>query len=235
MAAAETLDIIGYNGESVPNEFINMGNDAGHLAILFPGLGYTSSLPVLYYPGMMLVDRGADLLQIDYNYMRPELLGSSREEMAARFSADVAAAANAGLARKRYQRVTLIGKSLGTLAMAHLLGSEPRLAGAECIWLTPLITDPALRLPVLRIHPRSIFVIGTDDLHYDPASLADLLDATGGELVAIEGADHSLEIAGDVMGSIGALRTMMLAIAGFLDRGTAARPLYDETCNHGAM
>jgi hypothetical protein len=212
------LDIRGYDGEPVPNTFMTSG-ESRHLAILFPGLSYACMMPVLFYPWKLLLAMGADLLMVEYDYARPDRAGESRETMAARLTADVSAAAAAGLAAGSYERTTLVGKSLGTLAMAHLLGAEPRLPSADCVWLTPLLRDERLRARITGVRPRSLFAIGTADAEYNPAVLGELRDATGGELLIFEGADHGLGVAGDVMTSIEYLAELVRRIAAFTDGG----------------
>ena len=48
-----TLDIRGYRGR-VPNTFIQQEQEARHLAIIYPGLAYNASMPLLYYPARLL-------------------------------------------------------------------------------------------------------------------------------------------------------------------------------------
>jgi len=55
-----------------------------------------------------------------------------------------------------------------------------------------------------RPHP-ALFVVGTSDSHHVPEKLAEAREATGGETLVIENADHSLEIKGDVVESVRAL------------------------------
>jgi hypothetical protein len=59
-------------------------------------------------------------------------------------------------------------------------------------------------------------VVGTADSHYDPVKLAEVQQATGGEAVVIENADHSLEIAGDIVKSIRALEGIIAEMQKFL-------------------
>ena len=49
-------------------------------------------------------------------------------------------------------------------------------------------------------------MVGTADSHYDPAKLAEVQQATAGEVMVIENADHSLEIAGDTFNLFGSLK-----------------------------
>lgn len=216
MYELKTLPIIGHDGEPLPHAFIRHENETKHLAILFPGLGYTSAMPLLFYAGDLLVDLGADLLRVDYDYSESAARGGSTEELIQGVMADSTAAGNAALAEREYERITLIGKSLGTVAVAHLLVTNARFRTADCIWLTPLLKDERLREAICRTAPRSLFVIGTADHHYKQDSLDQVLEATAGTPVVIEGADHGMEIEHDVFRSIDTLASIIRAIKNFL-------------------
>jgi hypothetical protein len=176
-------------------------------------------MPVLYYPRRLLLERGADVLVVEYDYRgRADFRMPRDPERDRWFFDDVAAACGAGLGqRPYYSGVTLVGKSLGTLAMGYLLMEDARLSRARCVWLTPLLRDDRLRAQMRRARGHSLFVIGTADSHYDPAYLEEVRLASGGESVVIEGADHSLEVEGDTIGSIHAVEQTVRAIQQFLD------------------
>lgn len=205
------LQIPGYQGRPVPNSFVRQEQETRHLAFVFPGVGYNGSMPLLYYPARMLTGQGADVLRVDYDYRRMD--PGVREGA---FAADVTAAWQAGLAERPYERVTLIGKSLGTLALGHLLATVPDPPPLRSIWLTPLFGDERLRRQALQVRHPAFFAAGTADAHHDAQALAAVQEATGGEALVIEGANHSLELEGDAIGSIHILERVMRAIQAFL-------------------
>lgn len=212
-----TLQISGYQGEPVPNTFFQQGGATDHIAIVLPGVRYTCHMPLLYYPTRLLLSMGADVLWVEYTYdQRPGFRALSEAERERWFITDVTAACHTALAQRPYRQVTLVGKSLGTLAMGHLLTADPQLAQAQAIWLTPLLRNERLRAQIRQSKARSLFVIGSADGHYDPASLAEVRAATGGETLVIDGADHSLEIEGDLWRSLQALEQVLRAIQAFL-------------------
>ncbi len=59
-------------------------------------------------------------------------------------------------------------------------------------------------------------MVGMADSHYDPAKLAEVQQATAGEVMVIENADHSLEITGDIVQSIQVLEGIIGEIQKFL-------------------
>ncbi len=217
MYSFTTLDIRGYRGEPVPHTFLRQEDEARHLGIIFPGWGYTADRPVLYYPGLLLLQQGADLLRVEYNYARrPEYLALPAEERERWLIADVTAALDAGLAQRPYEEITLVGKSIGTAAMGQLLAADPRLQEARAIWLTPLLREERLLEQIQHWGGRSIFVAGTADPHYSAPHLEEAVAATRGRQLRIEGADHSLEIAGSVAQTVEAMQKVVQALERFL-------------------
>lgn len=217
MYSFRMLQITGYRAEPVPNTFHRQDDEARHVAILLPGVAYTCQMPLLYYPTRLLLALGADVLWVEYaHHRRADFLALSDSERERWFITDVSAACQAALAQRPYQQITLIGKSMGTLAMGHLLTSDARLVQARAIWLTPLLRNSRLRAQIQQSKPRSLFVIGTADSHYDPAHLAEMQKATGGDVSVIDRGDHSLEIEGDIWRSLQAIEQVMRAIQVFL-------------------
>jgi hypothetical protein len=213
MYSSTTLDIRGHRDDAVPNTFFAQDSETHHLAFVFPGLSYTTHMPVLYYPRRLLLERGADVLLVEYDYREQANLRMPRDpERDHWFFDDVAAACGAGLGQRPYSGVTLVGKSLGTLAMGYLLTEGTRLPQAQCVWLMPLLRNDRLRAQMRRARGHSLFVIGTAAGHYDPAYLDEVRLASGGESVVIQGADHSLEIKGDTVGSIRAVEQTIRAM-----------------------
>lgn len=210
------LEVAGHRGNPVPNTFLRQRGETAHLAVVLPGAGYTCQMPLLYYPTRLLLGAGADVLWVEYAYLgQAAFRALPDDEQERRFFADVEAALRTGGAQRSYARLTLVGKSLGTLAMGHLLGA--RAAGAaggraDAVWLTPLLRNERLRRQIGEHRPPSCIVIGTADPHYDPALLDEVRVATGGAAVVVNGADHSLEVAGDVRRSLQALERTVRAV-----------------------
>ena len=174
-------------------------------------------MPVLYYPGVWLQSRGADALAIEYACTRQpgydQLPPSERQRL---LSAEVDAAVQAALAQDHYTDVVFVGKSLGTLALAHLAVNPPLSPSASFIWLTPLVKQAALRSAVAQAQPRSLFISGSADPLYDPAFFAGVVQSCRGESLLIPNADHVLEIPGDLPGSLEAMRRVLNALAAFI-------------------
>jgi pimeloyl-ACP methyl ester carboxylesterase len=211
-----SLDIFGYKNQQVPNTFITQPGSTQHLGVILPGYRYSVEMAPLYYAGRILLDHGADLLRIEYAYHRTNFSEQPESEQEKWISNDVFAACKRALSHRSYEKITLVGKSLGTVAMGHLL-ADSLFQTATCIWATPLLTVEWLRARIEQIHPRSLFIIGTADKFYKPDILKHLKLITNGHSVVIEGANHGLEIPGDISKSLTALNLMVQALQEFLN------------------
>jgi predicted alpha/beta-hydrolase family hydrolase len=218
MATVTSLAIRGYRAEPVPNRFLAAGGTSGQLAVLLPGLGYTLDMPLFYYAEHLLLKQGWDVLRVEYAYHRhPEFGTLPQAEQRQWLLEDATAAFRIGVARQPYGHVALVGKSLGTLAMGHLLTLPDRPdAAMRAVWLTPLLGVERLREQITRYGGPSLFVIGTADPHYDPAILDALQAATAGDAVVIVNADHGMDIPGDPAASVRGLEQVVAAMTRFI-------------------
>ena len=219
MYSFKTLEIAGYRNGPVPNTFLRQDEAAREIAIVLPGVGYTCHMPLLYYPSQVLLALGMDVLWVEYNYIRrPDYRALSDAEQKQWLFADVTAACQAALAQRSYQQVTLVGKSLGTVAMSHLLATDARFAQSRRVWLTPVLRNDEVLAQIRHSGPRALVAIGTADPFYDPAYLGDLQAAAKSKVVVVDGADHGLEIAGNVWQSLQILERVTRAIQAFVSK-----------------
>jgi hypothetical protein len=215
MYTREHRNIRGYQQTPVPHSFFRQKDETSHLALVLAGGGNNCQHPTLYYPTRELLTRGADALLVDYG-LRPEFSSFTEEQIMACVVADCLAASEAVWGERPYARVTLIGKSLGTLAMGHLLASVPSGIQMQAIWLTPLLTVPELGRQIRGRPPRSLFIIGTEDPWYDAGKLTELLQVTQGESLVIPGANHLLESAEGTIASLQVMEQVVRALHAFL-------------------
>jgi hypothetical protein len=211
------LSIEGADNKPLPNLFYQQAKGrASHLALILPGLLYGCDRPLLYYPTQLLQWRGADVLQLRRDYASQEFASASREEQAGSLMSDCQVLLEAGRSQKNYAGYILVGKSLGTIGLAYLLS---RLAGetVAAIWLTPLLQQPRLVQAAANASAPGLFIAGSDDPIYDKQALARIRQATGAESMIVQGADHSMEIPGDMIRSLFVMQKVMQGIADFLD------------------
>ncbi len=216
MYSVGSLSIAGFLGKPLPNTFFMQDGETDHVAVLLPGYGYRCFGPVLYYPTLSALSLGADVLWAEYAYDRePEYRRLRSTERREWLASDSRAAVDSALAQRPYRRVTMIGKSIGTLAMGQLLSVDARLKAAKAIWLTPLLRNEELRERLGEVGNQSLFVSGSADPQYDP-EFAAVLRERSMSLLLFEGADHSLEVPGDVPRCLEIVRELADAVLGFL-------------------
>jgi pimeloyl-ACP methyl ester carboxylesterase len=214
-----SLNAVGYKNQQVPNTFMIQPTPTGHLGIILPGYRHSVDMADLHYAGRILLEQGADLLQVEYAYYRTDFMKQPNSEQDKWISSDVFAICNAAFSHRSYRQITFVGKSLGTLAMGHLL-ADRRFQRATCVWSTPLLTVEWLRSRIEQVHPRSLFIVGTADKFYKPDLLKDLENVTNGRAVIIESANHGLQIPGSISKSLAALNQIVQALQEFLSEGT---------------
>jgi hypothetical protein len=216
MATEHILPIAGYRDHTVPNRLRQPDGTTGRLTLLLPGYGYTLDMPLFYYVENLCLDMGSDVLRMETAYSQHPRFGEATEpEQAQWVVADARATWQAGLKHADYASVMVVGKSLSTLAMAALLAppitSPPKV---RSVWLTPLLSQQSVRETLVRLGNSAQVVIGDADPHYDADVLADLAGA-GMNVVVAPGADHGLDIPGDVAGSVRLLPQIISAIHDF--------------------
>jgi predicted alpha/beta-hydrolase family hydrolase len=212
-----SLAISGYAGKAVPNRLFRQTTGSHTLAVVFPGLHYTADMPLLYYTSKVLTGRRCDVLQVNVDYTISAYRSLPAEERARWLAADASAAYGVGIKYRDYTQLILAGKSIGTLALTHLIGSGTG-TQAITIWLTPLLRQAQLVTAARQCSQPALFVAGTADPNFDDEALTQICTNRQAELVLIEGADHSLEIPTDLFGSLRALDEILTGIDDFLER-----------------
>ena len=213
----DKIDIQGRSGLAIPNSLIRQDERNSRLAVFFPGLTYRNTMPVLYYPQKLLLARGYDVLSVDYAYDQiPEFMDLSEEDKIAWIGTDACAAMAAVFALEQYEHFTLVGKSLGTAAMAAVAPDEPELASADLVWLTPGFKTRGVAEGMARSPQRSLIVLGTEDPHYEEAYV-DAAHARGAEVILLPGFEHGLEKPGLVVDSLAGMHTIIEQISRWLD------------------
>ncbi|ALC84354.1 hypothetical protein AM592_20610 [Bacillus gobiensis] len=206
----------GYNG--LPVQIAHFKQRAADtLAILLPGLGYTNQAPLLYYSLRVFLNRGYDVLQINYNYQSNSYKALSNEEFDSSLKFDVKATVDEVLESNVYQSFYLTGKSLGTIGLASELAHREQFQSAKAIWLTPLITREEVFQAMAHGKNKGMQFIGDHDPYYVKERFHKILENKNISSKLIEGADHSLEDAGNLQRSMRLLNEIIKDIEGFLD------------------
>jgi len=193
-----TIPISGYQARSIANVLIQQPQVTSTLAVIFPGVNYSCDMPLLYYTARLLGQRNSDVLNLHTEYSQPEYRSLPAAQRAEWISTDATAGVEAALAHREYQKLILIGKSIGTLSLATLIGQE---IGAA-----------------MRFQGPALYISGTGDDLYEADNLNRIKQATRAESLIIEGANHSMEIPGKMEDSLQVLKQVITRIGSFLDR-----------------
>lgn len=212
----KSLEIVGDQGDLVPNQLFQQQSPSSMLAVLYPGMRYTCDKPLLYFTTELLLARGYDVLQLWSDYRDDNFKGLSQAEKSIRLITDGQALLNAGQLAGNYEKTILCGKSLGTLIMAFILNQGQDFPNLKTIWLTPLLNLPPVSEIILN-HQSPLFVAGSlTDLTFNSGPYDQIKSKTNITSFIIEEADHSLEIPGDTLQSINILDQLIRNLSGFV-------------------
>jgi hypothetical protein len=170
-------------------------------AVILPGANYGPDAPLLWFAREALASAGYDVLAVLDSFDRtadPLRWVADRTDAALRHVADA--------------RPMLLGKSLTTLAAKA--AAERSLAA---IWLTPLLArgHPAAEVVVAGLTSSAapcLLVGGAADEAWDGEVARSIPSAT---VIEIPDADHALQVPGDLVRTLDALREVTTAIAAF--------------------
>ena len=203
-------------GRPLLHKFYRQEGDAKGLLVTFPGGNYGMDGPLLYYPSELLGAAGWDTLALTYGFQlsmepfSPKAISGLLEECRV--------AVGVITEEREYPRLSLIGKSLGAAVVAFLCQTEPYLAGARAAYLTPPLGMPFFDPIVSQTAQPAYLAIGTQDRFYDPQVLESLLAKRSFELTVIEGADHSMDVTGDLEASLEAVKRIVGEVLEFFQR-----------------
>ena len=212
-----SLEIQGYENRRVKNKFFWQEQITKTLAVILPGWGYTCDMPLLYYTTRLFLGYGVDVLQLRADYATPDFHSASREQRAGMLYSDAQALFTAGQNQREYMQVIVVGKSLGTITMSSLVIQNQLPPMTITIWLTPLLNTPRIVEALGRLASPSLVIGGSVDQAYDQDILAQIQELPGITALTIEGANHSLEIPGDLSRSIRLMDEILGSIIGFID------------------
>ena len=160
----------------LPTRWEPPGRSRG-VALVAPGRSYPPTAPLLDFARVALLQHGLTVQQIWW-----DSLARGEEEPEPWVRRHVAAAHEAEDA----DRVLVVGKSLGTLAASYAAER-----GLDAIWLTPVLTDPAVAEAIGANAGRQLLVGGLADGLWDAAVARELQEA-GCHVLEVPDADHGM-------------------------------------------
>jgi pimeloyl-ACP methyl ester carboxylesterase len=181
-----------------PCSAIRHDGSPGRYAVLLPGMVYPTRAPVLWFAREAAMALGYSALEVLGEPVdHPDKLGWERD------------CAERAIAEAGSARVVVIGKSLASLLAAEI--SDRNLPAA---WLTPPLTSTSMIDALTRVRSPTLLLGGTADPMWEPDAIP---DNPALRLVELPDVDHSLQVKGDPVASLNALRQMTDTLAGWLE------------------
>lgn len=182
------------------------------ICFLLSGTGYTYDKPVLYYATQVAVERGYDVIQINYSF-EESLFKESVEIISKTIYDMVKTVVDEILTKHSYYEIAFIAKSLGTLPIVNHYMQQPMELPTKYINLTPLLSLDECLGNLQKTNDSSLTVIGTADPHYDEGKVQLLVKH---EVCIIPKANHSLDIEGNAMESLDNLKRIVEKVRVYL-------------------
>jgi len=187
--------------------------DKKKLMVIFPGMGYNSSRPVLYYTRKLAQKYSYEIREV--NFELPEKASEVKGNPEKMKNAFLIALSQADeqlndIDYSKYDRVVFAGKSIGTAIAAEY--DRQRNVNAEHIVFTPV----AQTFGYLR-KKCGIVVHGTSDPWCDTSIADDKCKELGIKCIKIANANHSLET-DSVQTDLGNLMTIMKNVEDFITK-----------------
>lgn len=187
------------------------------ICIMLPGLGYTTQRPLFHYATGMCLNNNIDILHVNYQFAKNKHFTSlSQEDQERWMYEDVQAVVEEILTDTSYEQCFLLSKSIGTIPMAMEWKHKNFIRHPFGIWLTPLLKEDLVFETLLKTELPSLCIIGDKDHHYIDERVDLLSHNQLVTTVIIPGAEHSLEIQGDVSASIDAIKIIMQSVQEFI-------------------
>lgn len=156
------------------------------LAVIFPGIGYTSDKPLLHYSRKIAKKNGYEVICIDYGVLESDI--NNDEQRKNEIFNQAFSKANTelmGIDFAKYEDILFIGKSIGTIvagAVAGKINAKPRF-----ILYTPI------RKAFDFSFEDAVVFHGTRDIWCNISEVRRLCDEQNIDLYITADADHSLE------------------------------------------
>jgi hypothetical protein len=131
---------------------------------------------------------------------------------------DVKGVVNDILKNTNYEQCFLLSKSIGSIPMAMEWKQRNFIHNPVGIWLTPLLKEDQVFDTLLKTDIPSICVIGDQDQHYIEERISLLENKSLISMLIIPNANHSLEVDGDILATIEAMKVIMKRMHEFINK-----------------
>jgi hypothetical protein len=111
--------------------------------------------------------------------------------------------------------VMFVAMSLGTRALASIAPSLPRGRSIAAVWISPLFGVEVVRSGAMQSGLRSLIIAGTADPYHDQNGFDAVRASLNADTLLIPGAGHELEVPGDLLATLNAMRMVSTAVLDF--------------------
>lgn len=206
--------VAGYKEKPVDYLLFKQDMQSNSIAVMFPGRGYTAQAPLFHYSTGVFLNKGFDVLHVNYDYTSEESNSMSLDEHITQITEDVKAVMDRVLESHSYENHTLIGKSIGTIALSSIVDRE-ELSKAKVVWLTPLLQLDTVFNKMIESLSAGLCIIGDKDPCYISERYEQLYTKENILCLLIPGTEHSLNYADNPIESIDVLKRVITEINKF--------------------
>ena len=207
-------EVSGYRGRRIRYTAFSTNKDSNSLAIMFPGIGYTVQGPVFHFATGLYLNKGTDVLQLEYPYEDSFYEQFTDGQLCEAVIYDSGALIDQFLKERKYDNFYLVGKSFGTIAMSNELRNT-RFNDAKAVWLTPLMKRDDVWAAMYESTGKGLCIIGDQDHHYDENRLKQLDEQLNFITKLYPNVHHGLEYEGDILKSVDILKGIIHEIDRF--------------------
>ncbi|TWT05480.1 alpha/beta hydrolase [Planococcus sp. CPCC 101016] len=206
--------VVGYKGIEVPYTVVLTADYTKKLAIFLPGAGYTAKSPLFHFAEEIFLNEHYDVLRVNYRYTDKAYNEFTMKELDEAIVHDVRLVIKEVLKGRNYQDFYLVGKSLGTIAMAAEI-KRPEFSEAKAIWVTPLLNQQEVLDTMVNSENPAQCYIGDKDRYYSPGAYELLKKNPNLESTLLPDINHRLDCENDPLKSIDALKQIIAGIKKF--------------------
>jgi len=218
MSGFRPLPLKMHDGRPLPHTFHE--TEGKGLLVVLPGLHYGPDGPVLYLLAKEMQAAGWDTLGLSYGFQAA--MSFPWTDHAAGTLAECRAALAEAASQRPYDRKAVVGKSLGTVLLVQLCLQGAIAESTAVAHLTPPIGSPAFDTGFVETRQPAYLAIGSRDSYYDEDAVRSLAGKRQVWLRVLPGADHGLDVAGDLQATLGVVGQVVKDVAEFFLTGRVA-------------
>jgi predicted alpha/beta-hydrolase family hydrolase len=207
----------------LPHSFYRQEEQPRGLVIVLPGLHYGLDGPLNYHVVHRLRERGWDSLGLMYGFQ-----AAMRSGFAERWGEtleECRQAIRTATAARAYPSLGVVGKSLGSSLLAFLATDLAELRQARLAHHTPPLAMPGVEDHLADAAQPMYLAIGSADRFYDRDRLDSLQRRRPMLIRVVEGADHGMDVPGDLEATLHGVRQVVEdTVAFFLDEAIPDLP-----------